>query len=316
MPAPIKEHKTLQGGYVVKADAKQGIVDAIVSVFGIVDMDGDVIENGAFTRTIAERGPAGANKIRVLNQHMWTEIVGKPLVLAEHTRDQLPPELTARYPDATGGLFTRTQFNMEKEASRDVFSDLKGGFQNEWSIGFDTLNSESDTVDEQPIRRLQELRLWEYSPVTWGANQATLTTAVKDAGNADLAKTIIDRLDGKLATREITLLEYMDKVKEVMLSFGLATEESLRLVENIEALHKIDSTPPPEADSVTGKLLELAGVVLGDQPDLELPELLHELSNRLTQDAPPQAGTPQMVEEERLELARAQLKLSRRSMGI
>ena len=111
-------------GYVLKADEDTGIVDAYVSVMGIVDEDipPDMIENGAFTKTIQERGPAGANKIRVLHQHNWTEVVGKPLSLVEHTREQLPAELIEQYPEATGGLFTRTQFILDVQRAREDFA--------------------------------------------------------------------------------------------------------------------------------------------------------------------------------------------------
>jgi len=170
-------------GYVLKADEDTGIVDAYVSIMGIVDEDipPDMIENGAFTKTIQERGPAGANKIRVLHQHRWDEVVGKPLSLVEHTRDQLPTELLKQYPGATGGLFTRTQFILDVQRAREDFALYKSGAMDEWSIGFDTLESDMDKDDNSvAFRRIKEVRLWEYSPVTWGANQATMTTGVKD----------------------------------------------------------------------------------------------------------------------------------------
>lgn len=170
-------------GYVLKADEDTGIVEAYVSVMGIVDEDmpPDMIENGAFTKTIQERGPAGTNKIRVLHQHYWTEVIGKPLVIVEHGRDQLPAELLERYPNATGGLFTRTQFILDVQRAREDFALYKAGAMDEWSIGFDTLDSDMDKDDNSvAFRRIKEVRMWEYSPVTWGANQATITTDVKD----------------------------------------------------------------------------------------------------------------------------------------
>ena len=170
-------------GYVLKADEDTGIVDAYVSIMGIVDEDmpPDMIEAGAFTKTIQERGPAGANKIRVLHQHNWTEVVGKPISLVEHTRDQLPTELLEQYPEATGGLFTRTQFILDVQRAREDFALYKSGAMDEWSIGFDTLDADMDKgADDEAFRRIKEVRLWEYSPVTWGANQATMTTNVKE----------------------------------------------------------------------------------------------------------------------------------------
>ena len=170
-------------GYVLKADEDTGIVEAYVSVMGIVDEDipPDMIELGAFTKTIQERGPAGANKIRVLHQHNWNEVVGKPLSLVEHAREQLPPELIEKYPNATGGLFTVTQFILDVQRAREDFALYKAGAMDEWSIGFDTLDSDMDKDDNAvAFRRIKEVRMWEYSPVTWGANQATMTTNVKD----------------------------------------------------------------------------------------------------------------------------------------
>ncbi len=171
-------------GYVMKADEDTGVVEAYVSIMGIVDEDmpPDMIENGAFTKTIQERGPAGANKIRVLHQHGWSEVIGKPIELVEHSRDQLPVELLEKFPGATGGLFTKTQFVLDVQRARETFALYKAGAMDEWSIGFDTLDSDMDKDDNSvAFRRIKEVRLWEYSPVTWGANQATITTAVKEA---------------------------------------------------------------------------------------------------------------------------------------
>jgi len=182
MANKAKETKTFPG-YILKADEDSGVVDAYVSIMGIIDDDSppDMIMQGAFAKTIQERGPIGANKIRVLWQHSWRDVIGLPLALEEHDRSQLPAEVLKRYPEATGGLFTRTQFVLDVQQAREAFALYKAGAMSEWSIGFDTINYEWDQDDnEQEFRRLRELRLWEYSPVTWGANPATVTTDVKE----------------------------------------------------------------------------------------------------------------------------------------
>lgn len=164
-------------------DAETGIVEAYVSIMGIKDLDSppDVIQMGAFTKTIQERGPQGSRKIRVLHQHRWEKVIGIPLVLVEHPREMLPPELLDRYPEATGGLFTRTQFVMDVQLGRETYALYKAGAMDEWSIGFDALAFEYFKGEEEvdTYRILKEIKLWEYSPVTWGMNPATVTTAVK-----------------------------------------------------------------------------------------------------------------------------------------
>lgn len=193
-------------------DAETGIVEAYVSVFGIKDKDDppDIIQLGAFVKTIQERGPAGARKIRVLNQHWRDEVIGMPLIIVEHSRELLPPELLERFPEATGGLFTRTQFIMEVQKGREIYALYKAGAMDEWSIGFDAMQFEFlKREDDERIRLLKELRLWEYSPVTWGMNQATITTAVK--GTDVLVKPHDDAL---------TKARFRAKVLELSLSLG------------------------------------------------------------------------------------------------
>ena len=165
-------------------DAETGIVEAYVSIMGIKDLDRppDVIQMGAFVKTIQERGPQGARKIRVLHQHWYDSVIGVPLTLVEHPRELLPEELLAVYPEATGGLFARTQFVMDVQLGRETYALYKAGAMDEWSIGFDALQFEYIKSEEEADthRLLKEIKLWEYSPVTWGMNPGTVTTGVKD----------------------------------------------------------------------------------------------------------------------------------------
>src|SRR5690606_40163764 len=48
---------------------KDGLVTHYWSAFGNRDSDGDVIQRGAYAKTIQERGPQGANRIKFLWQH-------------------------------------------------------------------------------------------------------------------------------------------------------------------------------------------------------------------------------------------------------
>jgi HK97 family phage prohead protease len=178
--AKERETKTFQG-YTVKADAAVGIVEAYVNIFGIIDDSwmNDIVEPGAFKKTISERGPAGTNKIRVLWMHRVSEVIGKTLLLEEHSREQLPDAVRSRFPMASGGLFTKTKLVMEVQRGREAFALYDSGAMDEWSIGFDDMDSWLEERDKISIRHLREVRLWEYSPVTWGANPATTTVSVK-----------------------------------------------------------------------------------------------------------------------------------------
>jgi len=94
-----------------------------------------------------------------------------------------------KYPEATGGLKTKTQFMIGEptDKSDQIFRRIKAGYVNEWSIGFDALDVDYTEGDEDiaPVRNIRTIRLWEYSPVVFAMNAATTTTAVKQNGKTD-----------------------------------------------------------------------------------------------------------------------------------
>lgn len=204
-------------GFLVKADSEQGILTHYVSVMGIVDRDKppDIIEMGAFTKTLEEGGPGGANKIRALWQHQWGEVIGHPLEMAEHPRDALPADLLNLYSDATGGLYVVTKLNLDVQRGREAFALYRDGDMDEWSIGFDAVrhSKDRDILKDQgvTVRRIHEARLWEYSTVTWGANQATITVSAKAASQPGEAKTITDE-DKRVIVSELGELNMTDLV--------------------------------------------------------------------------------------------------------
>ena len=169
--------------FVTSVDEVQGIVEAVVSVFGIIDLGNDIIHPGAYVKTITER----AGKIRVLDQHNTDSIlraVGKPIELREVGREGLPAEILSRFPEATGGLYTKTQYLLDTPEGKGAFQRIASGAVNEYSIGYDALDvdySKVKTPDGRDItvRNIRTIKLYEYSPVLWGMNQATATVSAK-----------------------------------------------------------------------------------------------------------------------------------------
>lgn len=174
--------------HIIKADEALGLVEAIVSVLGNIDLGDDIIHPGAFTKTIAER----FQKIRVLDHHQTDSIfrsLGKPVSIQEVGREHLPANLLAQYPTAKGGLHTVTQFNMKTEAGREAFHRIAAGDINEYSIGFDAMDvdftKEMTEKGERVVRNIRTVRMWEYSPVLWGMNPATATVQAKSKTGPD-----------------------------------------------------------------------------------------------------------------------------------
>lgn len=180
LPATILESKVLS------ETEDEGIVEAYVNVYGVEDLGDDVVHFGMFAKSIAERGP----KVRVLDHHNTnsiTDILGKPLEIREVKFGELPSEVKSKlsnFSGVEGALYTRTKFNLKNPKAQVAFDLYKAGDADEWSIGFEVVKQDFENRKEgdkvRTIRHLREGKLWEYSPVIWGMNQATITGDVKN----------------------------------------------------------------------------------------------------------------------------------------
>ena len=114
---------------------------------------------------------------RVIWSHDWKIPVGKVLEIYEVGPDD--PRLPAKMKKARiGGLYAKVQFNLLSEKGREAFASVAFfGKDQEWSIGYKTLRSKFDPMVK--ANRLQEVELFEVSPVLHGANQLTGTVSVK-----------------------------------------------------------------------------------------------------------------------------------------
>lgn len=135
------------------ADEKTGEFSGYASVFGNVDDSGDIVDKGAFSKTIVE----DFARIKILSQHDQCELpIGKPIELREDDK----------------GLYIRGKIS-NTQKGRDIQTLLKDGVLNELSIGYDAIDYEID--EENHVRHLKQIRLWEVSIVTWAMNdQATI----------------------------------------------------------------------------------------------------------------------------------------------
>lgn len=151
----LRERKAFK--FDLESIGEGGEFSGYAAVFGSVDSGGDVIEKGAFEKTIAE----DFDRIKILSQHQDEDLpIGKPLELREDDK----------------GLFIRAKIS-DTQKGRDIQTLLKDGVLNELSIGYDAVDFYYD--GETHIRHLKELRLWEVSVVTWAMNEFAQIEEVK-----------------------------------------------------------------------------------------------------------------------------------------
>ena len=187
MPKSNKQYEFMRAvfpGFVVKSDDKAGRVDAVVSTFGVIDYGEDVVHPGSFKKTLMEH----FHKVRVLDHHKTDSIlrvIGKPISAREIGRDELPMEILEKYPEATGGLLTTTDYLIHTPEGLGAYQRVAEGLL-DFSFGFDILDSDYEIIENEDgtksrIRNIRSVRLWEWSPVIWGMNPATATVHVKRA---------------------------------------------------------------------------------------------------------------------------------------
>jgi HK97 family phage prohead protease len=163
------QYKAMPGQ--VSTDEMQGIVECFVAGIGNKDSVGDICLPGAFNASLKRRKP------RVVWGHNWNEPIGKVLDIYEvGPKDpRLPAKMRAQN---IGGLFAKVQFNLKSERGREAFSNVSFfGEEQEWSIGYKTLDAVFDTNRQANL--LKEVELYEVSPVLHGANQLTATISIK-----------------------------------------------------------------------------------------------------------------------------------------
>jgi HK97 family phage prohead protease len=145
-----------------ESDARVGYIEGYASTFGNVDLGDDIVERGAFTRTIKNNN----GRFPILLDHDSTKQIGWNVEATEDDR----------------GLKVKGMVNLITEEAQNRYELAKQaqelGTQMGLSIGYSTIKSEPD-FQNQNIRRLKELKLYEYSFVTFPMNTMAGITAAK-----------------------------------------------------------------------------------------------------------------------------------------
>ena len=159
-------------------DLGNGMIEAIVSVTNVKDNVNDIILPGAFTKSLEKRTPKG------VWHHSWTDPIAKTHEIKElMPGDPLLPDHLPdgkRWPNNAGALYVKMEFNLNTERGKTAYEDVKFfGDSQEWSIGYKV--PEKKAIRRRGVREIQELELYEYSPVLFGAMPSARTATVKDA---------------------------------------------------------------------------------------------------------------------------------------
>lgn len=163
------EKKHLDFGFEVKTVAEDGTIEGYGSVFGVKDSYADVIQKGAFEKSIK------AHK----------EQKSMPALLWQHDAAQ-PIGVWTEMSEDSNGLKLKGKLAMDTVKGKEAHALLKMGALNGLSIGFMTKQAQYDEKTE--IRTLTEVEIWETSIVTFPANTKARVTHVKSADEMQTLK--------------------------------------------------------------------------------------------------------------------------------
>lgn len=220
----------------LQVDVESRTISGYASVFNVIDSDGDLITKGAFSKTLSE------NKARIVHlyQHNPVQLLGRPTVLHEDEK----------------GLYFETTI-AKTELGDEVLNLYKEGVIKEHSIGFQTVKSSN----KGSYNEISEVKLFEFSSVTWGSNSHAQFTGFKSQFTSD---SIVENCDKmiKILKTEVT----NDTVDQLQIFLNQIKTTHLNLTEKSVA----DDSDPLEDSQDTDNPMVIEEVVEVKNNDLEL----------------------------------------------
>jgi uncharacterized protein len=217
-------YKNISQGIIEDVDDVKGVVTGYFSAFNNIDSDGDVIVSGAYKKTVAENGPNGKNRIMHLLQHNPLMPLAKPMELIE---------------DGKGLRFVSKI--TETSYGKDVIKLYTEGVFNEHSVGFEIIKSDN----KAGYREIREIKLWEGSTVTWGANPNTPIESMK-SWDKPKSEEMLSKFCNILRNGDLTdesMIQLEIGLKQLQNHLVELESKSVEIVESVETQFKSEEDP-------------------------------------------------------------------------
>ena len=179
----------------VKNLAEDGTFEGYGSIFGNVDCYRESVVKGAFSKTL-KKHEQDNNPVLMLWQHSWEDPIG---VWKELKEDEL-------------GLYGVGEINLDVQKGREAYSLMKQRALTGLSIGY----KEVKYTDNAEVRLLEEIDLYEISPVTFPANEEARISTVKSERFQQFAQKMRNGLPPSIK-------EFEDVLRDAGISKSMAT---------------------------------------------------------------------------------------------
>ena len=188
-------------------DENLGVVSGYGSIFGNLDSDNDIIEKGAYKRTIKNNG----KRVKYIYNHQIDKPIGKMKELYE---DEKGLKFVAEIPKTTFG--------------KEVLELMRYGVIDENSVGIMPIKKD---YNDDGVRMIKEVKLYEISAVTLAANDQAKILEVK-----------ANKKDSEFITKRFnSLIKFIKNAEGVTDELGFAVEYELELLKSLIARGKTHS---------------------------------------------------------------------------
>jgi HK97 family phage prohead protease len=206
-------------------DENEGTIEGYASTFGNMDLGFDIVDQGAFKKTLKEN----KGKVPILADHNPSKQIGWNMTAEEDSKGLW---VTGKL-DIANNALARERFSLVKTA-KEI------GATSGLSIGYMTIKAEPDSMNPS-VRRLKELRLFEYSLVTFPMNTEAMVTAAKNWTLNPSIENLVEAILSKGYS-----LEEVQKVLASRATTKTVTEPDVKdihsMTEQLERLSKIFGT--------------------------------------------------------------------------
>ena len=174
----------------LKSVSEKGEFEGYAAIFNNVDLGGDMIMPGAFSKTMKENV-----QVPVLWGHSSREVIG----------------LNQDWSEDSKGLHVKGKLILDVQRAVEAHALMKEGAVKGLSIGYDAIIADYRQEKDDFIRVLREIKVWEYSLVPFPMNPDAQLTDVKSAGEIEetlhQAIRLSKRFAGQLSAEQKALIE-------------------------------------------------------------------------------------------------------------
>lgn len=228
-------------------DLEEGVFEGHAAVFNNVDLGGDVLMPGSMKRSL-KNWASSKKALPILWQHNPHEPIGVTVEAEEDDK----------------GLKIKGKLILDVQRAREARALMQAGALGGLSIGYDVVE---DNWTKEGVRELHQIRLYEYSPVTWPMNPKAGYTNVKSAVSSlpDLEEIAL----------ELTGIRTVAQKNDRPLS-ARDRKFAQEAIEHLKSLLSVDTEETDSAESHSDSPNEAKGLDTEDINHSD-PEAIHSL---------------------------------------